>query len=68
MGVLQQTQTHRLITYVHEFIEVDDLKIKNKVYLVMMMVATKEQGTNSIFTKFNCSKETINPGIDYNIN
>jgi hypothetical protein len=58
---------HKLIRYVREFIVDDDLEVfgKDKAYKVMMMESIEEQEFGAILKKFNITKGTLYPHIEY---
>ena len=61
---------HKLIRYVRDFIEVDDLNIfgQDKMYKAMMMVSIEKQEIKSTIGKFEVGLITQNPNNDYYIN
>jgi hypothetical protein len=75
MNVLQETRRckieqvtrfcHKLIRYVRDFIEIEDLDAfeNDRMYKVMMMTSIEEQEICSIFQKFNVSRDTTDPNI-----
>ncbi len=79
MDVLQETRRckieqvtrfcHKLIRYVRDFIGVEDLDIfgNDKMFKLMMMTSIEEQEICSVFQKFNVSRDTQDPNIDYYI-
>jgi hypothetical protein len=54
---------------VRDFIEVEDLDIfgNDKMFKLMMMTSIEEQEICSVFQKFNVSRDTQDPNIDYYI-
>ena len=58
---------HKLIWYVREFIESDDLEVfgQDKAYKVMIMESTEEQEFGAMLEKFNITKGTSDPDIEY---
>jgi len=52
---------------VRDFIEIEDLDAfeNDRMYKVMMMTSIEEQEICSIFQKFNVSRDTPDPNIDY---
>ena len=50
-----------------DFIEIEDLDAfeNDRMYKVMMMTSIEEQEICSIFQKFNVSRDTPDPNIDY---
>jgi hypothetical protein len=77
MDVLQETRRckieqvtrfcHKLISNVRDFIEIEDLEAfeNDRMYKVMMMTSIEEQEICSIYQKFNVSRDTSDPNIDY---
>jgi hypothetical protein len=77
MDVLQETRRnkieevsrfcHRLIRYVREFIDDDDFEVfgRDNAYEVMVMESIEEQEFGVILNKFNISRGTSDPDIEY---
>jgi hypothetical protein len=58
---------HKLIGYVREFIDEDDLEVfgRDKAYEVMVMESIEEQEFGAILNKFSISRGTSDPDIEY---